>query len=73
MLVNTLTSDDKYSLRNRKKLPQQIQMQLSEKQKISRNILLDIWNLNQILKLLEKKDDLHRLCVFEIRDCIRCG
>ena len=31
--VNTLTADDKYFLRNRKNLPQSIQMQLSKKQK----------------------------------------
>ena len=31
LLVNTLTSDDKYSLRNSKNLPQPTQMQLSKK------------------------------------------
>ena len=29
LFVNTMTDDDKYSLRNRKNLPESIQMQLS--------------------------------------------
>ena len=33
VIVNTLTADDKYSLRNRKNLPQPIQLQLSRKRK----------------------------------------
>ena len=33
VFVNTLTADDKYSLRNRKNLPQPIQLQLSRKRK----------------------------------------
>ena len=32
LFVNTLTTDDKYSLHNRTNLPQPIQMGLSEKQ-----------------------------------------
>ena len=34
VFVNTLTADDKYSLRNRKNLPKPIQLQLSKKNKI---------------------------------------
>ena len=33
VFVNTLTADEKYSLRNRDNLPQPIQLQLPEKQK----------------------------------------
>ena len=33
LLVNTLTSDDKYSICNREDLPEPIQMQLSQKEK----------------------------------------
>ena len=36
-LAKTLTANYKYSLRNRKKLLQQIQMQLSKKKKFSPN------------------------------------
>ena len=54
-LAKTLTANDKYSLRNRKKLLQQIQMQLSKKKKFSPNSWLDILNLHQLLSLLEKK------------------
>ena len=40
LLVNTLTADDKYSLRNSENLKQAIQMQLSKKQIFFVNFLL---------------------------------
>ena len=41
VFINTLTSDEKYSLRNRKKLPQPIQLELSKQQKGFPNFLLN--------------------------------
>ena len=42
VFVNTLTADDKYSLCNRKNLPQPIQLQLSKKNKFFLAFLLYI-------------------------------
>ena len=42
VFANTLTADDKYSLRHRSNLPQPIQLQLSKKQKIFLHFLLHI-------------------------------
>ena len=42
VFINTLTGDEKYSLRNRTKLPQPIQLELSKQQKGFPNFLLDI-------------------------------
>ena len=50
LFVNTLTANDKYSLRDSQNLPQLIQMHLSNK-KVFRNFLLHFWNLNQILNI----------------------
>ena len=60
LLVNTLTSYDKYSLRNSKNLPQPIQMQLSRKLKI----FLDFLNF----KHFAEKGDPYKLCISESRD-----
>ena len=40
LFVNTLTTDDKYSLRYKENLPQRSQMQLSKKQKYFMTLLL---------------------------------
>ena len=53
--VNTLTTDDKYSLCNSDNLPQPIQRQLSNKNNFFLNFLLLLWSLDQILNLLERK------------------
>ena len=69
--MNTLTADDKYSLRNRMKLTQPIQLQLSKKQILFFLFLRDLKSTS-ICKHFVKKDDPHRLCIFEIRDCEVC-
>ena len=44
VFVKKLTAEDKYSLCNMEKLPQPIQLQLSEKHEIFLNFLLHIGN-----------------------------
>ena len=44
LFVNTLTTDDKYSLLNRDNLTQPIQTQLSQKQKANLNIFFSCFN-----------------------------
>ena len=55
LLVNTLAADEKYPVLNRDNLTIPIQMQLSQKQKISLNFWLHFWNLDSILNILEQK------------------
>ena len=63
LFVNILTGDDNYSLLNRDKLTQRVQILLSQKQKtLSRfffAFLKSILNSEHI----PKKDDPHRKCV----------
>ena len=73
MFVNTSNADDKYSLRNRKKLPQPIQLQLSKEQKIFSQFFAAFQKSASNVKHFEKKDNPHRLCVSQITDCERCG
>ena len=55
LLLNTLAADEKYPVLNRDNLTIPIQMQLSQKQKISLNFWLHFWNLDSILNILEQK------------------
>ena len=55
LLVKKLAADDKYPVLNRDNLTIPIQMQLSQKQKISLNFWLHFWNLDSILNILEQK------------------
>ena len=48
LFVNTLTTDDKYSLLKKDNLTQTIQMQLSEKQKTFSEFFVHFQNLDQI-------------------------
>ena len=68
VFANTLTDDDKYSLRNRKNLPQTIQ-QLSEKQKLCLIAFAAYLKSTSIFEQFGKKDSPHRLCISEVRDC----
>ena len=67
-----MTADDKYSSRNRKDLPQQIQLQLSKNENtffsIFASYLKRTWNVEDF----EKKDNPHSLCAFEIEDGEKC-
>ena len=69
LFVSILTADDKYSLCNRKNLSQPIQMQLSKKQKFFAEFLAAYLKFTSKFEHFEKKNDPHRLCIFEIRDC----
>ena len=62
LFVNTLTADDKYSLRNSENLPRPFQMHLSKKQKIGN--LKSTSNFEHF----EKIDELQWLCISEIMD-----
>ena len=54
LFVNTLTADDKYSLRYRESLRQTIQVQLSKKQKTFVNLMPNFRNLFHVLNILKK-------------------
>ena len=73
MFVITSNADDKYSLRNRKKLPQPIQLQLSKKQKNFSQFFSAYLKSISNIEHFETKDDPHGLCIFTIRDCKICG
>ena len=66
MLLNTLTADDKYSLRNRRKLPQAIEKKLSKKEKAFFYVAI----LKTALKFehFSKRDEPHSWCIFEIKN-----
>ena len=64
--VNTFSAYDKYFLRNSQNLPQQIQMQLSKKQKT-----LSEFTFN--FKFFEKKNNHHSICISKITDCEKRG
>ena len=63
--VNTLTTDDKYSLINRDNLTEPIQNQLSKKQKTFCQFLFAVLKCRSNFKHFGKKDDPHGLCIFE--------
>ena len=71
LFVNTLTVGDKYSPRNRKNLLQPIQHQLSKKQKDLFHVFAGYLKSTSHFEQLEKKNDLQRLCISEIRNCER--
>ena len=73
MFVNTSNADDKYSLRNTKKLPQPIQLQLSKKQKNFSQFFSAYLKSISNIEHFETKDEPHGLCIFTIRDCKICG
>ena len=73
LFVNTLTTVDKYSLRNRKNLLQAIQQQLSKKQKDIFHVFAGYQKSTSHFEQPEKKNDLQWLCISEIRDCERFG
>ena len=59
LFVNPLTADDKYCLFNRGNLLQHIQMHLSQKWKIFSQFFLHFPNLDSILNIFLKMDDLY--------------
>ena len=65
MFVNTSNADDNYSPRNRKKLPQPIQLQLSKKQKKFSQFFAAYLKSISNIEHFETKDDPDRLCFFQ--------
>ena len=59
MFVNTLTTDDKYSLLNRDKLTQPIWTQLSEKHRAFSEFFLAFPKSTLNFEHFQKKDDPH--------------
>ena len=55
LFVKTLTAGDKYSLPSRDNLMQQIQMHLSQKQKLVLYFFAHFWNLQKILNIFKKR------------------
>ena len=68
LFVNTLTADDKYSLRNRQNLRQPIQMQLSKKQNFFSQFSAAFLKLRPNFKHFLKNGDLDGLCISETTD-----
>ena len=68
LFVNTLTADDKYSLRNRQNLRQPIQMQLSKKQNFFSQFSAAFLKLRPNFKHFLKNGDLDSLCISETTD-----
>ena len=63
LFVNTLTADDKHYLLNRDNLTQQIEMQLSKKEKTFSEISFAFLNSLLNFKHLPTKDDPHSLSI----------
>ena len=55
VFVNRLTADENYPFRDSKDLQFHIQTEISLKKKLFLNFLFHLWNLHQILNILEKK------------------
>ena len=66
--MNTFTTDDKYSLLNRDKLTQPIQMQLSPKQKAFCDLFCEFFKSSLNFEHFETKDDSHRRGISKITE-----
>ena len=73
MFRNTLTSNDKYPVRDFVNLLSPIQMQLSLKPTIFSNFFVPFLESTSNFKHFEKKDDRHSYFISEITDCERLG
>ena len=69
--MNTLTADDKYSLRNSENLRETIQMELYNRLKIFSQHFAQLVQSISNLKLFAKKDDPLSVCIFEVTQCER--
>ena len=73
LFINTLTADDKDSLRYRENLPQPIQMQVSKKGETCSYFFPLFLQFSSNFEHFESKGDLQSLCVSEIRIWERRG
>ena len=71
LLVNTLTTDVKYSLLNRDNLTQPPQIQISRKEKKFSMSSFVVLKFKSTFEHFDKKDDAQSLYVSEISDCER--
>ena len=69
LFVNTLAADEKYSLCYWGYLQQQIQMQLSRKQKNFCESFAGLLKYASSFEHFGKKDDLHSSCISEVTYC----
>ena len=72
-LAKTLTADDKYYFPSRENLPQQIHMQLSQKQIIFPESFPPFLKSIAIFENFEKKDNSHTLSISGDTECERLG
>ena len=73
LFVNALTADDKYSGSNMQNLPQQFQMQLSQKQKTFSGFFIPFLKFAWNLEHFQEKDEYVSLIISEIIDAERRG
>ena len=71
LFVNKLTPDDKYSLLNRDKVKQPIQILLSEKQKSFSEFFSSFLKSTLNFQHFRKKDHTHSRCISEITDSVK--
>ena len=67
--INPWTADDQYSLRNKKGLQQQIQMQISKKEIVLSWLFGPFPKTKSIFKQLQRKYDPHSLYVSKMTKC----
>ena len=73
MFVNTLTNDDKYFRRNMLNFTQQLEMPLSQKQKIFSGFFVAFLKCALHLEAFEQKDEYPSLVISRIIDSERSG
>ena len=66
LFINTLTTDDKYSLLNKENLTQPIQILLYQKDRTFSQIFSSFLKSTFNFEHFQKKDDPHSRCVSEI-------
>ena len=73
LFVNTLTADNKCSLRNVHNFAQQVQTLLSQKQKTFWGVFIAFLKCAWNLEHFEKEEEYPSLIISEIMDCERGG
>ena len=71
LFANKLTPEDKYSLLNRDKVKQPIQILLSEKQKSFSQFFSSFLKSTLNFQHFRKKDHTHSRCISEITDSVK--
>ena len=70
---NALSPDHMYSCHQCRKLRQQVQMRLSQKQGTFSGIFIAFSESTQNIVHFAKKDQLHGLNILEVLDHVKCG